>query len=324
MVTAVTPHSGTVNRQYKSSIFAMLFSERKELLKLYNAVNGTSYTDPELLTVNTLENAIYMAVKNDVSFLIGTRLYLYEHQSTWNPNLPLRNLFYVSDLYSAITEERNLYSSKKIQIPAPHFLVFYNGEGKRPDQVVMKLSELYESAEETPELELIVHVLNINQGHNEELMKACQPLRDYAAYTAKVRENIKAGYPVREAVEQAVTGCIREGILEEFLRRNRSEAMKVSIYEYDAERHLRMEREEAYKDGQTDGYRDGQAEGYRDGQADGYQEGHRKGYQQGQKDLQKKFISVMLKKGKTITEIAADLDEDEQRIQELAEQFQIK
>ena len=85
-----------------------------------------------------------------------------------------------------------------------------------------------------------------------------------------------------------------------------------------------MEREEAYKDGQTDGYRDGQAEGYRDGQADGYQEGHRKGYQQGQKDLQKKFISVMLKKGKTITQIAADLDEDEQRIQELAEQFQIK
>ena len=133
-----------------------------------------------------------------------------------------------------------------------------------------------------------MHVLNINQGHNEALMNACWPLREYATYTAKVRENIKAGDPLREAVEQAMTGCIREGILEEFLRRNRSEAMKVSIYEYDAERHLRMEREEAYKDGQ--------AEGYRDGQADGYQEGHRKGYQQGQKDLQKKFISVMLKK----------------------------
>ena len=132
MVTAVTPQSSTVNRQYKSSIFAMLFSDRRELLKLYNAVNGTSYTDLELLTVNTLENAIYMAVKNDVSFLIGTRLYLYEHQSTWNPNLPLRNLFYVSDLYSAITEERNLYSSKRIQIPTPHFLVFYNGEEHHP------------------------------------------------------------------------------------------------------------------------------------------------------------------------------------------------
>ena len=128
MVTAVTPRSSTVNRQYKSSIFAMLFSDRRELLKLYNAVNGTSYTDPELLTVNTLENAIYMAVKNDVSFLIGTRLYLYEHQSTWNPNLPLRNLFYVSDLYSALTEERNLYSSKRIQIPTPHFWYFITGK----------------------------------------------------------------------------------------------------------------------------------------------------------------------------------------------------
>ena len=300
MVTAVTPHSGTVNRQYKSSIFAMLFSERKELLKLYNAVNGTSYTDPELLTVNTLENAIYMAVKNDVSFLIGTRLYLYEHQSTWNPNLPLRNLFYVSDLYSAITEEKNLYSSKRIQIPTPHFLVFYNGEEQHPDQVVMKLSELYESAEETPELELIVHVLNINQGHNEALMNACQPLREYATYTAKVRDNIKAGYPLREAVEQAMTGCIREGILEEFLRRNRSEAMKVSIYEYDAEKHLRMERAEA----REDGYRDGQADGYRDGQA---------------------FLLRIIRKkrdnGKTIAQIAADLDEDEKLIQELIKQL---
>ena len=172
-------------------------------------------------------------------------------------------------------------------------LVFYNGEEKHPDQVVMKLSELYESAEETAELELIVHVLNINQGHNEALLNACRPLREYAAYTAKVRENIKAGYPVREAVEQAVTGCIREGILEEFLRRNRSEAMKVSIYEYDAEKHLRMEREEA----RADGYRDGQ------------------------NDLQKKIISRMFKKGKTISQIAADLDEDERVIQELIKQL---
>ena len=175
----------------------------------------------------------------------------------------------------------------------------------------MKLSELYESAEEPPELELIVHVLNINQGHNEALMKACQPLREYAAYTAKVRENIKAGSSLRAAVEQAVTGCIREGILEEFLRRNRSEAMKVSIYEYDAEKHLRMEREEA----REDGYRNGQADGYREGQADGYRNG------------QAFLIRIIRKKrdnGKTITEIAADLDEDEQVIQELAEQFQIK
>ena len=142
-----------------------------------------------------------------------------------------------------------------------------------------------------------MHVLNINQGHNEALMNTCRPLREYAAYTAKVRENIKAGYPLREAVEQAMTGCIREGILEEFLRRNRSEAMKVSIYEYDAEKHLRMEREEAYKDGQADGY------------------------QQGQNDMQRKLIFVMLKNGKTIAQIAADLDEDERVIQELIKQL---
>ena len=111
------------------------------------------------------------------------------------------------------------------------------------------------------------------------------------AYTAKVRENIKAGYPVREAVEQAVTGCIRDGILEEFLRRNRSEAMKVSIYEYDAEKHLRMEREEARADG----------------------------YREGQDDLWKNLISRLLRKGKTISQIAADLELDEAAIRQLEE-----
>ena len=120
----------SVRRSYKDSLFRMIFKEKRELLSLYNAINGTSYQDPDELIVTTIEDVLYMGRKNDVSFLIGTRLYLYEHQSTWNPNLPLRNLFYVSDLYSAITEERNLYSSKRIQIPTPHFLVFYNGEEK--------------------------------------------------------------------------------------------------------------------------------------------------------------------------------------------------
>ena len=116
-----------VNRLYKSRIFAMLYQDKKELLDLYNAISGKHYEDPELLEINTLENAIYMTMRNDLSFLIDFRLSLYEHQSTYSPNLPLRDLFYISDLYSGMVKDENLYGVKLVQIPTPQFVIFYNG-----------------------------------------------------------------------------------------------------------------------------------------------------------------------------------------------------
>ena len=132
-----------VNRLYKSRIFAMLYSNKKELLDLYNAVSGRNYKDPECLQINTLENAIYMSMHNDVSFLVDCRLSLYEHQSTYSPNLPLRYLFYISDLYSGMTKNENLYGSKCIQIPAPQFVIFYNGSKEIQDRTILKLSDAY-------------------------------------------------------------------------------------------------------------------------------------------------------------------------------------
>ena len=126
-----------VNRLYKSRIFAMLYSDRKDLLDLYNAVSGKHYEDPELLEINTLENAIYMSMHNDLSFLIDSRLSLYEHQSTYSPNLPLRYLFYISDLYSGMTKDENLYGTKCIQIPTPQFVIFYNGSQEQPDRKIL-------------------------------------------------------------------------------------------------------------------------------------------------------------------------------------------
>ena len=82
------PAKPAARRDYKDSVFRMLFRDRTNLLSLYNAVNQTSYTDPEELAVITLENAVYMNMKNDVAFLMDFRLNLYEHQSTWNPNMP--------------------------------------------------------------------------------------------------------------------------------------------------------------------------------------------------------------------------------------------
>ena len=233
----------TVNRTYKSSLFALLYQNAEELLDLYNAVNGTNYTDSSLLEINTLENAIYMSMKNDVSFIIDTRLELYEHQSTFNPNLPLRDLMYLADLYSVHTRNMNLYGTKAISIPTPRFIVFYNGKKDLPEKMELRLSDLYTVKEENPALELTVTMYNINKGKNQKLLNACKTLKDYAEYTARVRDYAEI-MEIEAAVERAITECIQEGILADFLSKNRAEAKKVSIYEYDEQKHMEFVKEE--------------------------------------------------------------------------------
>ena len=250
----------TANRMYKSRIFAMLFSDRNELLKLYNAINGTSYDDPDLLQVNTLENAVYMSMQNDVSFIIDMRLNLYEHQSTYSPNLPVRYLLYVADVYSDYTKDMNLYGTKAVKLPTPRFVIFYNGQAEQPDRKELKLSELFSIPDADPSLELKAVMLNINKGHNRKLMETCRTLQDYAEYTFRVRE-YAAEMPLDLAVEQAITECISEGILADFLRKNRAEAKKVSIYEYDEERHMRQTREEGMEEGYANGFSQGIEQG---------------------------------------------------------------
>lgn len=238
-----------VKRDHKSRMFTMIFSDKKELLELYNAISGKNYDDPELLTINTLENAIYMSMNNDLSFIIDARLSLYEHQSTYNPNLPIRFLFYLSDLYSDITKGKNLYGTKQILIPTPKFVVFYNGLDEHPDKEVLKLSDAYMVEDEELSLELKADLLNVNVGHNNELMEACKILRDYSEYVYRVRKYAK-NMVIEYAVEKAIKECIQEDILKTFLEHHRAEAKAMSIYEYNEEEHMRMEREDAFEDGQ--------------------------------------------------------------------------
>ena len=246
--------TGTVtsNRIYKARIFEMIFSDKKELLALYNAVNKTDYDILELLEINTLQNAIYMSMKNDVSFIIDSRLSLYEHQSTYSPNLPLRYLLYVSDIYANITKNENLYGRKVINIPSPRFLIFYNGRDPFPDRMILKLSDMYSVKEDEISLELTALMLNINPDYNPELLNACKTLKDYSLYTARVREYADR-LSLEDAVEQAITECVKEGILSEFLSKNRAEAKRMSIYEYDEERHMRQTRAEGYEEGEAAG-----------------------------------------------------------------------
>ena len=285
MTNANTSDALPVNRTFKSTLFIMLFEDKKNLLELYNAITGKHYADPELLEINTLENAIYMSMKNDVSFLIDGRLSLYEHQSTKNPNLPLRFLLYISHLYSRLTVKENLYGETIVQIPAPEFLIFYNGKDKMPERQILKLSDMYSVQEGQPKLELEATLLNISGSNNQKLKEACRTLGEYAIYTDKIR-NYTETMELSEAVDRAMDECIREDVLREFLMKHRAEARAMSIFEYDQERHMQQEREA--------------------------------GIEKGKEQLLRRQVQKNLSRGMSISEIAEVLDETEERIREIA------
>lgn len=232
-----------VQRNYKDTVFRMLFREKENLLSLYNALNSTAYTDVDNLEITTLENAVYMNYKNDISFVFDFELLLYEHQSTFNPNMPLRDLLYVARVLQNRIKDENLYSKSLIKIPTPRFVVFYNGTDFQPEQQILYLSDAFEKKQEDHSLELSVVVYNINLGHNQELLDACCLLKEYAQYVEQVRTYAKE-MDFSEAVEQAVDHCIKNGILSDFLAKNRAEVIAVSIFEYDEEKHMKNEREE--------------------------------------------------------------------------------
>ena len=285
MTNVNTNDSLTVYRTFKSTLFIMLFEDRKNLLELYNAITGKHYADPELLEINTLENAIYMSMKNDVSFLIDGRLSLYEHQSTKNPNLPLRFLLYISHLYSRLTVKANLYGERIVQIPAPEFIIFYNGKDEMPERQLLKLSDMYSVKEDNPKLELEATLLNISGTNNRKLKEACRTLRDYAIYTDKIRTYTET-MELPEAVDRAIKECIEEDVLRDFLMEYKAEARAMSIFEYDQERHMQQEREA--------------------------------GIEKGEQQLLRRLVQKNLARGMSIPEIAEVLDETEERIREIA------
>ena len=290
------------NKQYKDTVFRMLYRDKENLLSLYNAVNNRNYTNPEELQIVTLENAIYMGMKNDLAFIMDMNLYLYEHQSTYNPNIPLRNLFYIADEYQRLVVQKSLYSTAIQKIPTPRFIVFYNGMKKVEDRSEFRLSSAYENPTEDPDLELRVTMLNVNEGHNSKLMEHCRTLKEYAQYVARVRKYAaESNIELEDAIERAVEECIKEGILEEFLVKNKAEVIKMSIYEYDKEFEEKKLRKAEYEAGRKDGI----------------EVGRQAGIKVGEKNILKRLIKKRLSKGMTLEEIAGDLDEDVMVIQKL-------
>lgn len=244
------------NRKHKDSLFRKVFRKKKDLLDLYNAINGTSYENEDELEINTLDSVLYMSVKNDISCIVGCTINLYEHQSSYNPNMPLRGLIYFAQLYNTYTEKRklNLFSSTLQKIPTPQFVVFYNGLKNEPDRKVLKLSDAFMSEEGCLECRAIM--LNINYGKNRELMEKCRRLEEYAIFIAMVRkyaadERIDLG----DAITLAIDECIEKEILSDILREERAEVFMYILESFDKELYEKDLKADAYEEGKMDNLR---------------------------------------------------------------------
>ena len=284
------------NREYRDRLFKAVFGRdneqsKKWRLELYNALNGTSYTDPDALEVNTIENVIYMTMKNDVSFLVDSQMTLYEQQSTYNPNMPLRGFFYFSQLYQMhiAKNKMNIHSSKLIKVPEPRFVVFYNGARNKPDTFKLRLSDAFirknncggvagghkagvcKNVECPQDFEWSATVININPGHNSTLQKNCKPLYDYVRYVGRITDNQKNGMPVKEAVDDAVAWAISEDLLDGFFSINKAEVIAMCLTEFDVESAIKTWREDGYEDGRLDGIAEGRADGIAEGMTAGVQ-----------------------------------------------------
>ncbi len=247
-MSTMSPGQSMPKRNQYDSVFRQLFHKKEALLELYNAVSGSNHTDTADLEINTLSNAIYITMRNDVSFIFDFQIHLYEHQSTVNPNMPLRDLFYIAQLYMKDMGTERLYSSRPMKLPFPVFIVFYNGRDEMPEYQEYHLADLFHPMPLPINLDLIVRVLNINPGHNENLVAHSPYLRGYQIYTDKVRR-YSAKMPLKEAVELAVQECICEGVLKEFLLENKMEVMDMSIFEFDQQLYIKVQRQEAMEDG---------------------------------------------------------------------------
>jgi hypothetical protein len=240
------------NREYKDRLFKFIFGNpqnRPWTLSLYNAMNGTSYTVPEQIVLTTIEDAVYMNMKNDVSFLVANTMSFYEQQSTFNPNMPMRFLIYSGMVYSKYVEQTDSYhpySTAQQKAPTPKCVCFYNGKQETEDRTILSLSSAF--AEEA-DIEVKVTMLNINYGRNKELMNACQPLREYAWFVSKVNEKQKELDNLEAAVDAAIDLMPEDYLIRAFLIANRAEVKRMCITEYNEAKTLADEREEGREEG---------------------------------------------------------------------------
>lgn len=280
-----------VIRQHKDTLFRNLFgSERRKAsaLSLYNALNGTSYENEADIEITTLDNALYLGMKNDISFLINDEMVLWEHQSTYNPNMPLRGLFYYAQIYAryVVKREVSLYSKRLIPLPTPRFVVFYIGREKQAFPTELRLSDAFKG--DDPGLEVKASVIDINLESGSPILDVCSDLAGYSTLISKIRE-YEVGLSLEMAVDAAVKWCIDNGILEKYLSENRLEVRGMLLAEYDEAR----ERELVRREGIQEGIEEGIEKGIEQGIEKGIEEGIEKGIEKGVEKEKGRWLAII-------------------------------
>ena len=240
----------TVNREYKDRVFKFLFGNpenREWTLALYNAINGSNYDNPNDIQFNTIEDAVYLGMKNDASFIIVNSLSVWEHQSSYNPNVPMRFFIYAAKLYEKYiaTSNYNPYSSKPQKVPCPKCICFYNGTEDQPDNKVLRLSDAFDGE---ADIEVQVTMLNINYGKNRLLMEACKPLQEYAWLVDTIRRHQDNEKNLEMAIDATLNEMPEDFLIRKFLLSNKAEVKGMFLTEYNQEKVLEMERLEAVND----------------------------------------------------------------------------
>lgn len=255
--------SVSINRTYKDRLFKIIFEDKKELLSLYNALTGKNYQNPDELEINTIDDVIYMHLKNDMSFILDDWQNLFEQQSTFNPNQPLRGFFYFADLYKVKYFGKKIYSTRLLKIPTPQYIVFYNGTMNMPDKKELRLSDAFQQPTTQPDIEVVAHMLNINYGHNKELMERCRKLKEYAQFIDIIRHYLRENkqWSNEQAISKAIDDCIQNNILRDILQKERLRVMASILSEFDEVGYKEMIRQEAYEDAYEEGHEAGLEEG---------------------------------------------------------------
>ena len=255
-----------INLQYKDRLFRLLFGReeyKENVLSLYNALNGSDYKDVSELELYTIEDVIYIKMKNDVAFILESFLSLWEQQSSYNPNMPLRGLMYFGKMYDKYikTNELNIYGKRLLKIPTPRYVVLYNGEDDTPSVEYLRLSDAFINPDKSGDFEWTAVLYNLNRGKNDELRIKCDVLDGYMILVEKIRENLKLTSDVAKAVDAAVVSCIDADILRDFLLAHRAEVVDMVLTEYDEKSFVKGMKEEGRQEGIEEGLRKGLREG---------------------------------------------------------------
>ena len=307
-----------VKNNYKDNTFCALFSEKKNLIELYNALSGSSFDMDTPVEIVTLDNTFFGDRENDLSFIIDNRwIVLAEQQSTLCPNIPLRMLVYVARQYENLVFSRDIYSRKLLKIPTPELYVFYNGPQDAPVEQEMKLSDAFMAECDKIALEVAVKFINVNYEKGAEILKRCKAMEGYSLLLHMIREECEATGELKTAIEKCIRKCVEEGIIADFLKEHGGEVMSFLFEKLTREECEAIREADGFEEGYAKGIEKGEAAGFEKGEASGFAKGKTEGYEEGEAAGELKVARAMKAKGMTTNEICEITGLKPEQVEEL-------